>query len=123
MDARHRRAEPRSEYVGSEECEVVTLDGLRERLIDPAEHAYLKLDVQGSELDVLKGAEEVLDQVEVIQAELSLLPLYDGAPLLGPVVRYLDERRFGLVGLTPAFVDRSTGAILQVDGIFTRVTG
>jgi FkbM family methyltransferase len=123
MDARHRRAEPRSEYVGSEECEVVTLDGLRERLIDPAEHAYLKLDVQGSELDVLKGAEKVLDQVEVIQAELSLLPLYDGAPLLGPVVRYLDERRFGLVGLTPAFVDRSTGAILQVDGIFTRVTG
>jgi FkbM family methyltransferase len=122
MNPRHRIAEPRSEYVGSQQCEVVTLDSLRERLIDPSEHAYLKLDVQGSELEVLKGAEEVLDQVEVIQAELSLLPLYDGAPLLGSVVGYLDERRFGLVGLTPAFVDQSTGTILQVDGIFTRIT-
>jgi FkbM family methyltransferase len=122
MDTRHLLAEPRSAYIGSEECEVVTLDGLGRGLIDRSERAYLKVDVQGSELDVLKGAEEILEQVEIIQAELSLLPLYDGAPLLGSVVRYLDERHFGLLALAPAFVHATTGAILQVDGIFARVT-
>jgi hypothetical protein len=39
------------------------------------------------------------------------------------VVRYLDERRFALLGLAPAFVDPTTGALLQVDGLFARVSG
>lgn len=123
MNTRHSVAEPRSGYIGSERCEVVTLDGLGRPLIEPSDRAYLKVDVQGSELDVLKGAERILDQVEVIQVELSLLPLYDGGPLLGSMVRYLDERGFGLLGVAPAFVHPTTGAILQVDGIFARFTG
>jgi hypothetical protein len=102
---------------------VVTLDGLARHLIGPDDKAFLKIDVQGSELDVLKGATEILDQVEIVQTELSLLPLYDGGPLLDSVVRYLDERRFALLGLAPAFVDPTTGALLQVDGLFARVSG
>jgi FkbM family methyltransferase len=123
MNTRHSLAEPRSAYIDTEQCEVVTLDEIAPRLIDPSDRGYLKIDVQGSELDVLRGAERTLDQVEVIQAELSLLPLYDGAPLLDSMVRYLDERRFGLLGLAPAFVHATTGAILQVDGIFARFIG
>jgi FkbM family methyltransferase len=123
MNARHEVAEPRSTYIASEQCEVVTLDSLGPPLIELTDRAYLKVDVQGSELDVLRGAEKVLGQVQVIQAELSLLPLYDGAPLLESMVSYLDERSFALLGVTPAFVDGTTGAILQVDGIFARVTG
>jgi FkbM family methyltransferase len=103
MNTRHAVAEPRSAYVD--------------------DRAFLKIDVQGSELDVLKGATEILDQVEIVQTELSLLPLYDGGPLLDSVVRHLDERRFALLGLAPAFVDPTTGALLQVDGLFARVSG
>jgi FkbM family methyltransferase len=122
MNTRHWLAEPRSAYVGSEPCEIVTLDGFEGELVGPSERAYMKLDVQGSELDALRGAGKVLDRVEIIQAEMSLLPLYDHAPLLGSVVRYLDERGFGLRGLEPAFVDPTSGVILQVDGIFARVS-
>lgn len=123
MSTRHAVAEPRSAYVDDEPCEVVTLDGLAGHLIGPDDKAFLKIDVQGSELDVLKGATEILDQVEIVQTELSLLPLYDGGPLLDSVVRHLDERRFALLGLAPAFVDPTTGALLQVDGLFARVSG
>ena len=123
MNTRHAVAEPRSAYVDDEPCEVVTLDGLAGHLIGPDDKAFLKIDVQGSELDVLKGATEILDQVEIVQTELSLLPLYDGGPLLDSVVRYLDERRFALLGLAPAFVNPTTGALLQVDGLFARVSG
>ena len=121
MNERHRLAEPRSVYVDTEPCEVVTLDGIGTDLIGGNDRIYLKVDVQGSELAVLQGAERLLRQVEVIQAELSLMPLYDGAPLLESVVAYLDGRRFALLGLAPAFVHPKTGAILQVDGIFARI--
>jgi FkbM family methyltransferase len=121
MSERHRTAEPRSTYVDVEECPLATLDGLREEVLRPGERAYLKLDVQGSELDVLRGGERTLEQVDVVQAETSLVPLYDGAPLFGDVVAYLDGREFALVAVEPAFVDPATGAILQLDGLFTRV--
>jgi FkbM family methyltransferase len=121
MRERHRLAEPRSAYVAAEECAVATLDGLREEVLRPDERAYLKLDVQGSELDVLRGGARTLEQIEIVQAETSLVPLYDGAPLFGEVVAYLDEREFSLVAVEPAFVHPATGAILQLDGLFTRV--
>jgi FkbM family methyltransferase len=121
MNKRHWLAEPRSAYVDDEPCQVVALDGMLDTLIGPDDRIYLKVDVQGSELAVLRGAERLLEQVEVIQAEMSLMPLYDGGPLLGAVVSYLDERRFGLLGLAPAFVHPTSGVILQVDGIFARV--
>ena len=121
MNPRHSEAEPRSAYVGTEECEVARLDDLRAKLFEPRERAYLKLDVQGYELEVLRGAVQTLEQVEVMEAELSLVPLYDGAPLFGEVVSYLDERGFALLGLEPGFADSRTGALLQVDGLFARV--
>lgn len=81
----------------------------------------MKLDVQGFELEVLRGAVRTLEQIEVLEAELSLVPLYDGAPLFGDVVRYLDERNFGLLGREPGFADPRTGALLQVDGLLARI--
>jgi FkbM family methyltransferase len=121
MNPRHSQAEPRSAYVGTEECEVARLDDLRAEFLEPGEPVYLKLDVQGYELEVLRGAVRTLEQVGVMEAELSLVALYDGAPLFGEVVSYLDEHGFALLGLEPGFADSRTGALLQVDGLFARV--
>ena len=41
----------------------------------------LKLDVQGYELEVLKGATESLRGIGVVLAEVNLLDLWDGVPL------------------------------------------
>jgi FkbM family methyltransferase len=121
MEPRHRAAEPRSAYVSKEECSVVPLDDLLPELLRPTERVYLKLDVQGSELDVLRGAELTLAQTDVLDVELSLVPLYTGAPLFGDVVGHLDAREFGLVAIEPAFLDAATGMILQVNGLFASV--
>jgi FkbM family methyltransferase len=121
MNPRHRLAAPRSAYVGMQEVEISTLDNLSTRFLRADDRAYLKLDVQGSELDVLEGAERTLRQVEVLDVELSVLPLYDGAPLLSEVVAYLDDRRFRLVAIEPGFRHPETNAILQLEGLFARV--
>jgi FkbM family methyltransferase len=120
MESRHRVVEPRSAYISTEECSVVPLDDLVPKLLGPTERVYLKLDVQGSELDALRGAERTLAQTEVLDVELSLVQLYTGAPLFGDVVSYLDLRGFGLIAIEPAFLDSATGVILQVNGLFAR---
>ena len=89
----------------------------------PDDALYLKLDVQGFELEVLHGAEEVLPQVLVVESELSLAHLYENGATLVDVVGHLDARGFELVSLEPAFVDERDGRLLQVDGIFTRSAG
>ena len=119
-EARLVAAKPSTAFVDEEDCELTTLDELRPQLVRPNEHVFLKLDVQGSELDVLVGAESMLEQVEVLDVELALVQLYRGAPLLNEVVQHLDERGFGLIAIDPG-LGQQTGSILEVDGLFARV--
>ena len=79
----------------------------------------LKLDVQGAELDVLRGAARTLAGIEVIITELSLLEYNKGAPLIGEVMARLDELGFALFDLF-AISRTSSGGLLQADGIFLR---
>ncbi|MBP0017177.1 MAG: FkbM family methyltransferase [Cyanobacteria bacterium SBLK] len=54
----------------------------------------VKLDVQGYELEILKGAEENLAQMQVIIAELAVLELYQGVPLLSEIVEWFRQRNW-----------------------------
>ena len=120
MKRRLRRADPRFAYVETEEVDVATLDELRPRFVQPNDRLYLKLDVQGFELEVLRGAEETLLQADVLNVELSLTRLYDKAPLLDEVVAELERRAFVLIQTEPTFVHPKTRKTLQVDGLFVR---
>lgn len=55
---------------------------------------FLKLDVQGYELEVLKGAERILPSIEVILLEVSFLQVNHGAPLLAEVVEFMQRHSF-----------------------------
>ena len=54
----------------------------------------LKCDVQGSELDVLKGAEETLKRTKNILLECSLIDYNENAPQIEEVIQYLKEKGF-----------------------------
>ncbi|MPZ32109.1 MAG: hypothetical protein GEV13_14130 [Rhodospirillales bacterium] len=65
----------------------------------------LKLDVQGYEVWVLKGAEESLPGIRVILAEVNLLDLHKGVPLLHETTGWLFQRgyvAYGICGLKRA---------------------
>jgi FkbM family methyltransferase len=79
---------------------------------------FLKLDVQGYELEVLKGAEKSLPQMQVILAEVNLLDIHQNVPLLSEVVAWLNERdwvAYDICGLTRRPLDQ---ALWQADFIF-----
>ena len=120
MGERHLESAPESRYVGVQAVEVATLAELLPELAQPRDVIYLKLDVQGYEMAVLRGAEPVLDRIAAVQAEMSLVPLYDGASGWRELVDWLEERGFRLAGLESGHDDQRTGEVLQADGIFVR---
>ena len=83
--------------------------------------ALLKLDVQGYELEALKGCETLLDRFAAIYAECSYIELYEGQALVEEVVGWLGERGFRLAGSFNVARDRS-GDPVQADLLFTRAS-
>ena len=117
---RHLSAAPESGYVGEESVTTARLDEVLAGLIDDHPRVYLKIDVQGGELDVLAGAEEVVRLAEVVDCELSLVPLYVGGAVWADVVEHLAARGFGLLWVEPVLRDPTTNELLQIDGLFVR---
>ena len=109
-----------SAIAGVETITVRRLDGVFDQYVQAGDVTFLKLDLQGYELHALAGAAGVIDRITGIQAEMSLVPLYEGGPLFTEIVAWADEHGFSLMGVEPGFADPSTGRLLQVDGIFFR---
>jgi FkbM family methyltransferase len=107
---------PETASIRSEPVPVAILD----RLDLPPGPAMLKIDVQGAELSVLRGARSLLERVELVEIELSLVELYEGQALAPAVCSLLREAGFIPVALDVPFVHPTTGEILQLDGLFAR---
>jgi FkbM family methyltransferase len=120
MGERHLASAPDSAYTGTEVVRVARLDSIWEDVVRDGERVFLKLDVQGFEMHVLRGAAAHLDGVAGVQVELALTPLYEGDSPWREVVDHLEARGFELAGLEPGFEDPDTGRMLQADGILVR---
>jgi FkbM family methyltransferase len=120
MKERHLRSAPQAAYVGTERIPIASLASIWPELVAEDDCVYLKLDVQGFELEALRGADTRLGSVDCVQAELSFVPLYEGAPDFLELIEFLGSRGFRLAGLEEGHDDIRTGEMLQADGIFVR---
>jgi len=96
---------------------TVALDGLlrsRSQRVD-----YLKLDVQGYELEVLKGAPKALAEAEFVLMETSLMPVNQGCPTFAEVVGFMDSQGFRVFDLCDQG-RRRDGVLWQVDLLFMK---
>ena len=80
----------------------------------------IKLDVQGFELEVLRGAEGALGQVAHVLAETSFRPLYEREPSMPEIVKFLAERGFECVGALDMLAAPGSGLMVQADLLFSR---
>jgi FkbM family methyltransferase len=120
---RHLQAVPDSRPVGAETVRIERLDDLWPAIVQDAQCPYLKMDTQGSELDVLCGATRMLDAIALVEVELSLVAVYDSAPVFADVHRLLARHGFAPIAFEGVLDDIETGEMLQADGIFRRGTG
>lgn len=120
MNRTHQEAAPESKYIGVQRVPVRRLDGLQHPALNDLGRCLLKIDTQGYEMDVLRGAEDRLQELAGVQLELSVTPLYDGQVLYHELIGWLQSRGFELWNVIPGFVDRASGRMLQFDGVFFR---
>jgi FkbM family methyltransferase len=79
----------------------------------------LKIDVQGSELSVLRGAGRLLSSVDEVYVECSFVELYEGQPLASDVICYLRRHDLTFAGLFGMRRDER-GRCIQADLLFKR---
>ena len=77
---------------------------------------FLKIDVQGAELDVLKGAREILSRTSAVQLEVPFMRYNNGAPSFFDVVQFMDERGFAPIEISNQTIQR--GVLVQADLLF-----
>ncbi|HYM10910.1 MAG TPA: FkbM family methyltransferase [Bryobacterales bacterium] len=116
------------QVVRRQEIDTVRLDDIPEA----SEADFLKLDVQGAELDVLRGARKVLASAVAVQTEVEFVPLYKNQPLFAEVDQELRSRGFwfhrffGLAGraIKPVIINNdinaTIGQVLWGDAVYIR---
>jgi FkbM family methyltransferase len=78
------------------EVQMVRLD---KEMIEEGSIDILKLDLQGYELEALKGCGKILERVKIITTEIEFVPLYDNQPLFADIDFFLRNNGFRLMNL------------------------
>jgi FkbM family methyltransferase len=118
MEQKHLDIAPNSQYIDEQVIEVKTLDSVFYDFYKKSNNVLLKIDTQGYEKNVLDGAQNVLEKVDLIQIEMSLVKMYNDELIYTEIIDYLDKKGFKIISLEPGFYNAKTGELMQVDGIF-----
>jgi FkbM family methyltransferase len=100
----------------TETVQVRRLDAVLPELLPDwrSRRVYLKMDTQGYDLEVFKGASGVLDCIVGLQSEVSVQPLYDGMPHYLDALACYEQAGFELHNLS--IVGRSfEGGVVEMN--------
>ncbi len=86
---------------------------------------FLKLDTQGTELDILHGTEKSLATIGLVEVEVEFMPHYEGQPLFHDVMGYMLDHGYELLYLNRVMASRtqiytgpSRGQLIFGDALF-----
>ena len=108
-------------YTGTQTVECRRLDELLESgffgSLTP-ERAILKIDVQGHELEVLKGSGGKLGLFAALFIEASLVGIYDSEPGFGEMSAFLGKFGFSPIAFKGGLHHPDHGYLMQIDVLF-----
>jgi FkbM family methyltransferase len=92
-----------TEITRTEVVPLRTLDSMYDELFGARNNPriFLKCDTQGYDLKVIAGAADTLRSVLALQIELSIRPIYEGAPRYVEVLEHLSGLGFDVTGVFP----------------------
>lgn len=104
------------------EISMITIDSLlASRKLGAPD--LVKLDVQGFELEVLRGADSLIGSTELFVMEVSLFPFMPGMPVLREVIEFMGERGYEVYDIAGYLRRPLDGALGQIDLAFARSGG
>lgn len=80
----------------------------------------LKLDAQGHEMEILKGADKSLRHAEICLLEITLIDIGDQIPLLAEMISFMDKRNFQAYDISQFMRRPFDKALYQVDMFFIK---
>jgi FkbM family methyltransferase len=116
--SRSTQVAPATAYTGTETVSVRSLDSLLE---DGWGRLALKVDTQGFEAEVLAGAQNTLQRIQVACLEVSLTALYERAPVGSTLFKLMENVGFRCISIIEGFSDPRENEMLSVDAIFVRL--
>ena len=85
---------------------------------------YLKIDTQSSEIEILKGLEEIInyESLYFIELEISLYQINEGAPTIKEVIDFMSMNNFLLISTEqlPIVEYFNEKKLVQLNGIFAQ---
>jgi FkbM family methyltransferase len=79
----------------------------------------VKIDTQGSEIDIMKGGPNLISRATGVLLEVSITPYNEGAPLYDEVIDFMESINFYPVDVLEDHFDES-GNIFQKDYLFMK---
>jgi FkbM family methyltransferase len=110
---------PEMEVSRKETVQLRSLDSMMDELKGSSASAqmFLKLDTQGYDLDVIRGATRSLPLFSGLQTEISFVPIYQGMPTWEDTLRLLTASGFEVSGLFPVNLDHRL-RLIEADCLF-----
>jgi FkbM family methyltransferase len=107
--------------ASKETVQSVRLDDIFPDLINKVQcsHFYLKLDTQGFDLNVFRGAGKSLRHIHAMQSELSLIPVYEGMVRSFAGIEQYRDAGFFISGMFPINTENSL-AVIEYDCVLVR---
>ncbi len=85
-----------------------------------AKNVFLKIDTEGHDLEVVKGASGILDRVSLIMVETAPIPRYQGEPALPDMVNYMAGLGFCVCRVEKNSYNAAAGMDTALDVVFAR---
>lgn len=119
LAAAHTEAFPDAKEVQKITVKVTTLDRVFAD-IKFTSPTLLKIDAQGYEGNILKGATETLKRVDMVLLEGSFKQMYEGEMLFSDILNLMAEKGFRFSRPVGWLSDPRTDEVLQMDALFVR---
>lgn len=85
-----------------------------------AKNVFLKVDAEGHDLEVIKGASGIFDRVPLIMAEVAPLPRFQGEPPLHDFVHSMAQLGFLICRVDKNTLNRIAGIDTALDIVFAK---
>jgi FkbM family methyltransferase len=112
----------RTVVADEEEVEVRRLDDVLGEVVpgNPT-RLFLKMDTQGYDLEVFRGAAGCIESIRGLMSELSLQPIYRGMPHYLEALENYEQAGFAVTGMYPVSRD-DDWRVIEYDCVMTRVS-